>query len=64
MHLSYKKAGFYLYLNSMLIMYNTVISKIFAFYHLLENALGRQGRRNHVDICQNCFDVFEGFKRF
>ena len=28
----------------------TLVSEIFAFYHLLENAHGRQGRRGHVHL--------------
>ena len=33
----------------------TLVSEIFAFYHLLENALGRPGCRGHVHLGQNLF---------
>ena len=41
-----------------------LVSKIFAFYHLLENALGRTGRRGHVQLgnYRNVFKNFEGFE--
>ena len=34
-----------------------LVSEIFAFYHLLENELGRPKRRNHVHLGQffSCF---------
>ena len=40
------------------------ISEIFAFYHLLENALGRRGRHGHVHFGQKIFGVFECFEGF
>ena len=35
-----------------------LVSKIFAFYHLLEYARGRPGRRGHVHLGQNFFFFF------
>ena len=32
-----------------------LVSEIFAFYHLLENAFGRPGCRGHVHLGQNFF---------
>ena len=34
----------------------------FAFYHLLENALWRPGRRGSVHLGQTCFEGIEGFE--
>ena len=47
-----------------------LVSEIFAFYHLLEYARGRPGRRGHVHIGQNvlmflrAIRVYEGFEGF
>ena len=38
-----------------------LVWKIFVLYHLLENALGRPGRRNSVYVGQKCFEGIEGF---
>ena len=32
-----------------------LVSEIFSFYHLLECARGRPGRRGHVHLCQKNF---------
>ena len=39
-----------------------LVSEILAFYHLLKYARGRPGRRGHVHLGQNCFDVFKSYE--
>ena len=46
-----------------------LVSEIFAFYPLLESALGRPGRRDHVHLGNSKNDfrvlkIIEGFERF
>ena len=56
--------------------HDNIYSEILAVYHLLKYARGRPGRRGHVYLGQNFFDVlerleflrvlkvFEGFENF
>ena len=47
-----------------LVIFSTaLVSEIFAFYHLLEYALGRPGRRGHVHLGHN-FSIQIFFKTF
>ena len=41
-----------------------LVWEILAFYHLLENALGRPGRRCHVHLGQFFKNVCESYKNF